>query len=99
VKISKTQRERTQIRVRRAFGKVLREYRNKSGMTQESLGDESEYHSTYISQLERGIRQPSISTLFILAKELGVKPEEMIKAVGKKLISQRRVPLKKKFRK
>jgi len=59
----------------------------------------SEYHFTYISQLERGIRQPSISTLFILAKELGVKPEEIIKDVGKKIISQRRIPLKKKSRK
>lgn len=98
MKISKTQRERTQIRIRHAFGKVLREYRNKRGMTQEALGFDSGYHSTWISQLERGLKQPSLATVFIIANQLGVKPDKMIKAVDKKFTSQKRVRLKKKSR-
>ena len=98
MKISKPQIERTQNRVRRAFGKVLRKYRNKSGMTQESLGFEAGCHSTFISQLERGLRQPSLTTIFMLAKCLDIKPEVMIKAVDKKLASQIRIRLKKKSR-
>ena len=98
MKISKTQRERTQIRIRHAFGKVLREYRNKRGMTQEALGFDSGYHSTWISQLERGLKQPSLATVFIIAHQLGVKPDKMIKAVDKKFTSQKRVRLKKKSR-
>jgi len=98
VKILKTQRERTQIRIRHAFGKVLREYRNKRGMTQEALGFDSGYHSTWISQLERGLKQPSLATVFIIANQLGVKPDKMIKAVDKKFTSQKRVRLKKKSR-
>ena len=98
MKILKTQRERTQNRIRHAFGKVLREYRNKRGMTQEALGFDSGYHSTWISQLERGLKQPSLATVFIIANQLGVKPDEMIKAVDKKFTSQKRVRVKKKFR-
>lgn len=98
MKISETQRKRTQNRVRRAFGKVLREYRNKSGMTQESLGFEAGCHSTTISQLERGLKQPSLATILILAKGLGIKPGDMVNAVDKKLASQIRIRLKKKSR-
>ena len=95
--INDYQRSKTNERVKSAFGKVLQEYR-KGKMTQEELGFETGYHSTYISQLERGIKQPSIVTVFILAKELGIKPEEMIMAVRKKLTTQNKIPLKKKSR-
>ena len=37
-----------------AFGKVLREIRQKYPLSQEELGFESGYHRTYISLLERG---------------------------------------------
>ena len=98
MKISKSQRERIQNRIRHTFGKVLREYRDKSGMTQEKLGFEAGCHSTFISQLERGLRQPSLTTIFMLAKCLDIKPEVMIKAIDKKLASQIRIRLKKKSR-
>jgi len=38
----------------KAFGKVLREIRQKHSLSQEGLGFESGYHGTYISLLERG---------------------------------------------
>jgi len=94
----KSQRNRIEKRLKHAFGQVLREYRNDRGMTQETLGFEAGYHSTWISQLERGLKQPSLATVFIIAKHLGVKPDEMIKAVDKKFTSQIRIRLKKKSR-
>ena len=94
----KSQRNRIEKRLKHAFGQVLREYRNDRGMTQETLGFEAGYHSTWISQLERGLKQPSLATVFIIANQLGVKPDKMIKAVDKKFTSQKRVRLKKKSR-
>jgi len=97
VAFTEYQKKRTQERVKIAFGRVLKKYREDKGLTQEKLGGEAEYHSTYISQLERGLKQPSLTTIIVLAKCLDIKPEAMIKAVGKKLtIPQRRVTLKKK---
>lgn len=93
-----SQRNRIENRLKHAFGQVLRRYRNDKGITQETLGFEAGYHSTWISQLERGLKQPSLATIFIIAKHLGVKPDEMIKAVDKKFTSQIRIRLKKKSR-
>lgn len=98
MKTSETQKKRTQNRVRRAFSKVLREFRLENEMTQEELGFEAGCHSTFISQLERGLKQPSLATILILAKGLGIKPGDMVNAVDKKLASQIRIRLKKKSR-
>jgi len=91
-------KKRTQERVKIAFGRVLKKYREDKGLTQEKLGGEAEYHSTYISQLERGLKQPSLTTIIVLAKCLDIKPEVMIRAVDKILASQIRIRLKKKSR-
>lgn len=54
----------------RAFGTVLRELRRERGLSQEGLGFESGYHRTYISLLERGLKSPSLQTVFDLARSL-----------------------------
>ncbi len=64
-----------------AFGKVLRELRSKADISQQELAFECELDRTYISLLERGLRQPTISTIFILAETLGIKPSKMIRIV------------------
>lgn len=40
------------------FGSVLRELRTQVGLTQEQLGFECDLDRTFISLLERGLRQP-----------------------------------------
>lgn len=49
------------------FGKVLRRMRNQVGLTQEQLAFECDLDRTYISLLERGLRQPTLTTLYTLA--------------------------------
>ncbi|WP_333820810.1 helix-turn-helix domain-containing protein [Ohtaekwangia sp.] len=61
------------------FGIVLKELRNKKGLTQEDLAIQSDLDRTYISLLERGLRQPTISTLFKIAEVLEVTPSSIIK--------------------
>jgi transcriptional regulator with XRE-family HTH domain len=56
------------------FGDVLKQLRNDKGLSQEELGFESGYHRTYISMLERGKKNPSLKTIFQLAKALDLEP-------------------------
>lgn len=64
--------------IRTAFGAALADFRHRSGMSQEKLAAESELHRTYVSQLERGIKTPSLGALFALASALEVDASELI---------------------
>lgn len=61
-----------------AFGRVLREYRLKSKLSQEDLALEAGIDRTFVSLLERGMRQPTLKTLFRLAKVLDVSPATLV---------------------
>jgi len=61
-----------------AFGKVLKRVRLEKGVTQEHLAQESGYHPTYISQIERGQKNPSVNTIFRFAKVLEIRPYLLI---------------------
>lgn len=64
-----------------AFGKVLRQYRKKINFSQERLASESDLDRTYISLLERGLRQPSLTSIVQIAKAVNVSAAEMISEV------------------
>lgn len=64
--------------VEAAFGRALREIRTEAKMSQEMLGLESGYHSTYISMLERGLYSPSFRTILSLAKVLKINPAVLV---------------------
>lgn len=55
------------------FGGVLRKLRAETGLSQEKLAFESGLDRTYISLLERGLRQPTLGTLFSLSEALNVR--------------------------
>ena len=65
----------------KAFGEELQKAREKSGLTQEKLGFESGYHRTYISQLERGQKSPTLKAVFSLSKALNIRPSGLMKNV------------------
>ncbi len=67
------------------FGGVLRAYRERAQLSQEALADLSGLHRTYISQLERGLKSPSLTSLDGLAQALGVKPHQLVKAAERRL--------------
>ena len=62
----------------KAFGEELRKVREQSGLTQEKLGFESDYHPTYISQLERGLKSPTLKAIVKISAALGIKASELI---------------------
>lgn len=63
------------------FGRVLRDLRKQAGLTQEQLGFEAELERNYISMLERGERQPTLTTLVKLARPLQSKASHMVALV------------------
>ncbi len=69
------------VGLERLFGRILQELRTERGLSQEELGFESNYHRTYISQLERGQKNPSLKAIFRLARVLGIRPSEMIRRI------------------
>jgi transcriptional regulator with XRE-family HTH domain len=74
----------------RAFGEVLRQIRKANGTSQESLAFESDLDRTYISLLERGLKSPTIRTLFAVAKVLEVQPSDVLRRTEDLLAKKRR---------
>jgi len=70
-----------------ACAEVLREFRKESGLSQERLALDAELDRTYISLLERGLRQPSIKTLFAIAAILKVPPHTIVQSIENKMNS------------
>jgi len=64
-----------------AFGKVIRELRVKAGLTQEQLGFEADLRRTFISILELGQQQPTLTTIMKLAFALGTTASAIIATV------------------
>ena len=60
------------------FGEVVRKFRQSRGVSQEALADEAGLHRTYISLLERGLRNPSLTVIQQLAAALNVSVTELI---------------------
>lgn len=60
------------------FGKKLREIRLKKNLSQGDVARILGVHRSYISGLERGIRNPSLLTVQKVAKAIGVQPKKLI---------------------
>jgi transcriptional regulator with XRE-family HTH domain len=71
-----------------AFGQVLRKARERQSISQEALAFKGGYHRTYIGQLERGEKSPSLRTIFALAGTFGIPASEMLIQV-EQLLSRR----------
>ena len=63
--------------IRAKFGKHLRKIREGKGLTQEGLADLAGMHFTYIGQIERGKRNPSLINLERLAKALKIHASKL----------------------
>jgi transcriptional regulator with XRE-family HTH domain len=61
------------VEICRRLGRNLRRFRLEKGWSQEGLAFEAQIHRTYISDLEQGALNPTISIIDTLAKTLGVK--------------------------
>ncbi|MBN9134952.1 helix-turn-helix transcriptional regulator [Phyllobacterium sp.] len=63
---------------RQIVGRNVRRIREEMGLSQEQLAFETELHRTYISGVERGVRNPTVLVIDRLAKALGVPPHLLL---------------------
>jgi transcriptional regulator with XRE-family HTH domain len=64
-----------------AFGAVLRSIRNDRGLSQEELAFKADIHRNYVGLLERGVRQPSLATIFYIADALNLPASDLVAKV------------------
>ncbi|MBX9708672.1 MAG: helix-turn-helix transcriptional regulator [Caulobacteraceae bacterium] len=64
--------------VRKRLGLRLQRLRQERGLSQEELADRSGLHRTYVSGVERGVRNPTITVLDKLAKGLEVTLPDLV---------------------
>ena len=64
--------------VRQRVGNNLRKFRQARGVSQEKLAFDCGLHRTYISGVERGIRNPSVQVLERIARALDVPTARLL---------------------
>jgi transcriptional regulator with XRE-family HTH domain len=62
----------------------LQRLRREKGWSQEDMAFESGLHRTYVSGIERGVRNPTLLILDKLAKSLDVAPAELVARSNKR---------------
>ncbi len=62
----------------KSFGHRVKEIRLEQGISQEQLGLLAELDRTYISGIERGMRNVSLINIARIAEALGVEPAELL---------------------
>lgn len=60
------------------LGTNVRRLREAKGWSQEDLAENANLHRTYVSGIERGVRNPSLTIVFKLATALGVEPGTLV---------------------
>ena len=63
-----------------AVGEAIRGFRSELDVSQEKLGEMAGLHRTYVSDVERGRRNPTAWTLLALASTLKKKPSDIFRA-------------------
>jgi len=73
--------EKGQQIARRHFHSVLRQFRQKAGLTQEQMAERMGVSVGFFGMMEVGRRWPNIDMLFRIAKALAVRPGELMDAL------------------
>ena len=64
--------------IKAVVGRNVKQHREAKGLSQEQLAFEADLHRTYVSGVERGIRNPTVLILAKLANALGVEPSKLL---------------------
>jgi transcriptional regulator with XRE-family HTH domain len=64
--------------MRRLVGRNVRKFRLEKSLTQEEMSDLCGFGQNYLSDLERGRRNPTVVTLWEISQTLGVTPVDLI---------------------
>lgn len=59
------------MNILRQFGSAVRKLREQAGLSQEGLADRAGLDRTYVSGVERGVRNPTLKVIYKLTRALG----------------------------
>jgi transcriptional regulator with XRE-family HTH domain len=68
-------------RILRSLGQSVAKHRRKKNLTQDVLAEKADLDRTYLSDIERGVRNPGLKNVAIIAKALGLTTAELCKGV------------------
>lgn len=71
--------------LQRKFGERVREKRAALGLSQEAYALQCDLDRTYVSGIERGVRNPTLQVLQILARGLGASIADLVEEVDSPL--------------
>lgn len=66
-------------------GEVIANYRKRKGLSQEVLSGLSDIGRTHLSAIERGMRKPTLETLYKISIALNVKMSDIVKEIEKRI--------------
>lgn len=76
-------RTRQKDNIQMLFGCTIRKFRTERQISQETFADMCGLHRTYISDIERGLRNVSLENIDKMAKALNIKISDIFKELEK----------------
>lgn len=67
------------VDIRERLGSNIRRFRTERGLSQEAFADLASIHRTYVSDIERGARNPTIAIVQRLGDALGVEAADLLR--------------------
>ena len=73
-------------------GRVIQDYREQKGLSQEVVNGFADIGRTHLSAIERGERKPTLDTYFRICDALQVRPSELMAKIEELLAAQNHNP-------
>jgi transcriptional regulator with XRE-family HTH domain len=67
------------VDIRKRLGSNIRRLRTERGLSQEAFADLASIHRTYVSDIERGARNPTVTIVQRLGDALGVQAADLLR--------------------
>jgi len=81
-------RSRVSSPITTEFGRRVRARRERLGLSQMALAERAEVHFTFISDIERGVRNPSLLTMTKIADALDVDLAKLVRGLGEAAVAE-----------
>jgi transcriptional regulator with XRE-family HTH domain len=77
--------------IRKIVGRNIRFLREAKGLSQEELGFDCGLHRTYVSGVERGVRNPTVLIVQKFAVSLNTSPDKLLTVLTRNIVKKRSV--------
>lgn len=71
--------------INQAIAKAISKFRQSANLSQEGLADAAGIHRTYVSQIERGLKSPTLHVLINIADALNINASDIVVEIEKEM--------------